>query len=83
MIEMDLLDRTEYNVGGDWSVRELLCIECPKCGTETVEVITYPDMTLYYHTDDGPNLTLCTILKGTEQIAIREIPWFKVQPMHF
>lgn len=84
MIEMDLVDRIEYCIGGDWSVNELLCIKCPKCGMETVEVITYPDMTLYYHDGGEPNLlTLCTIHKGAEHLTIREIPWFRVQPTAF
>lgn len=49
MIIVDLEDRVEYKISEDWSVRELICVECPKCDKTTVEVITYPDMTLYYH----------------------------------
>jgi len=84
MIETDLLDRYEYKIGDDWSVREVLCIKCPLCGVETVEIITYPDMTLYYHAAKvGPNLSLCTVLKGAEQIVKRLEPWFEAVPMTF
>lgn len=84
MIETDLLDRVEYNIGGDWCVHEILSVPCPKCGAETVEVITYPDMTLYYHNQgSGPKMRVCTVGKGTYRIPKRLEPWFKAQPMNF
>lgn len=70
MITIDLLDRTEYKIGDDWSVQEILCIQCPKCGNDTIEVITYADMTLYYHEAefDRQMVNSCTVYKGGEAI---------------
>ena len=84
MIQVDLLDRIAYRIGGEWCVHEILCIVCPKCGQTTIEVITYPDMTIYYHTkDDGPKMELCTVGKGTYRIPRRLEPFFEAQPMAF
>ena len=84
MITMDLRDRFEYKIGSDWSVHEVLCIKCPKCGKDTIEVITYQDMTLFYHEAEiGTQLVnSCTIHKGTH-IQPREEPFFEVLPMRF
>ena len=85
MIQVDLLDRTAYCIGGEWCVHEILCIVCPKCGQTTVEIITYPEMTLYYHTysGGGPKIELCTVGKGTYRVPRRLQPWFEAQPLAF
>jgi len=84
MIQVDLLDRIAYCIGGEWCVHEIICMKCPKCGKDTIEVITYPDMTLHYHSiGNGPQMTVCVAGKGTYRIPSRLEPWFKVQPMAF
>ncbi len=84
MIQADLVDRIEYRIGGEWCVHEIVCIVCPKCGQTTVEIITYHDVTLYYHTiESGPKSTVCTVGKGTYRIPRRLEPWFEAQPMAF
>lgn len=70
MITMNLQDRTEYKIGDDWSCHEVLVVQCPKCGRDTIEVITYADMTLYYHEAEFNNqlVNSCTVYKGGEPI---------------
>lgn len=71
MIQCDLNDRFEYCIGDDWSVHEILCVECPACGRETLEIITYQDLTLYYHPAEGLDqvVTPCTVYRGEERIS--------------
>jgi hypothetical protein len=49
MIEIQYVDRVEYHIGSDWSVHEILCVTCPRCGHETTDTLTYPDCVMYYH----------------------------------
>lgn len=75
MIQADLLDRTEYKIGEDWSVHEIMCVCCPKCGLETVETHTYREMTLYYHTiDGGDKLGLCVVGNIQEPLEDAFVP---------
>ena len=84
MIQADLVDRIEYGIDGSWCVHEIICVRCPKCGKDTVETITYPDMTLHYHDlGDGDKLGLCVVGKGAFRISTREEPWFDAMPMSF
>ncbi len=84
MIQIELPDRTHYRIGGEWCVHEILSMKCPKCGDDTVEVITYPNMTLYYHSiGNGPKLRTCVVGKGTYRIPKRLEPFFEAQPMAF
>lgn len=84
MIQTDLVDRIEYGIGGEWCVHEILSIKCPKCGRMTIEVITYPEMTLHYHTTgDGDKMTICTVGKGAYRIPARQEPYFEAVPMAF
>lgn len=84
MIEIDKLDRIERSIGGDWSCDEFICVTCPKCGEETDSVMTYPDMTLYWHSLPGTEIVFaCTINKGAEPITYDLEPFFEAVPEHF
>ena len=85
MIARDLLDRVEYHIGDDWSVHEILCVTCPKCGMETIETITYEESTLYYHDAvfGEDTINVCTVNKDEEPIPTRLEPFFEVMPMNF
>lgn len=84
MIQTDLVDRIEYKIDDSRCVHEIICVRCPKCGKDTVETITYQDMTLYYHAKgDGPQLELCVAGKGAYRIPKRLEPFFEAQPMIF
>lgn len=84
MIQADLKDRTEYGIDGNWCVHEIISVCCPKCKLDTVETITYPEMTLYYHDlGAGEQLGLCVVGKGAGRIPAKLEPFFEAQPMSF
>ena len=84
MIEIDKVDRIERKIAKDWSCDELINVTCPVCGEGTDTVITYPDMTLYWHRIKGTEIVnSCTVKKGTEPMSERLEVFFEAVPLHF
>jgi len=85
MVNVDLVDRHEYCIGGDWSVHEIIVMKCPVCGADTVEAITYQDMTLFYHCvePDTDLLNTCTEDRAEQHITREEMPFFRIVPANF
>jgi hypothetical protein len=78
MIHMNLQDRNEYKIGDDWSVHEIIVVMCAKCKKDTIEVMTYQDMTLYYHEAGARGkIRSCTVHRGTGKISNRLVPYIE------
>ena len=68
MIQHDLVDKIVVEDKGQTSCTEFLCITCPSCKNETVQIATMQDRTFYGHTAPDKSLTWCVVERYKDDI---------------